>query len=69
MAWVTTFAFAFLFYFRQKLPYENGRYFDTESNVVIKEQSMIAIGFFGACLFVFSLYLSLRLLLYSKGKN
>ena len=41
--WTNTIFFISLFITRQRLRYENGKYFDADTNTVIKEQSLIVI--------------------------
>ena len=46
VAWAATLFFATLYFRRQSLPFENGRYFDAKSGIVIHEQSLITISQF-----------------------
>jgi hypothetical protein len=62
VSWITTIYFAIELVGRQKLPYENGRYYDYDSGIVIIEQSIIFFTILTLLLFVTSSYLTLKVL-------
>ena len=64
--WAITIFFAGLFIRRRRLQYENDRYFDPDTNTVIKEQSLIVISFITLIFFLISFFYTYKFI---KGKK
>lgn len=58
--WLATAVSGISVYRRAGVPYENGRYFDPATGVVLKSQSLISLEAFTGVLLVLSLYLTVR---------
>jgi hypothetical protein len=68
ISWILTIYFGSIVFARQKLPFENGRYFEADSGIIIKGQAILFFTVLTIIFLLTSLFLTYKFFIKENKK-